>query len=221
MDKSNQEAPSTGLEHVESKADGQGGFEVSGREWAVVSFGERRIMDGRMYADFVKGAERLVRTSPAYSRYLGWLRGTQGLDRCSVMPAVNDENAVLEFHHFPLTLYDLCSASAERQFHENGLANTFSVADEVLGLHYQNKACVLPLSKTAHQLAHSGELVLDVSQAFGRLEEYLREYAPHLEDSVREKLKRMAEAQGSGFSAAALEVSDSGRFDIPKLEAVP
>jgi len=107
---------------------------------------------------FIKNVEKDVRKSDEYSAYL-WNLRNQGLEACSFLGNVNDENATIEFHHYPFTLFDIVATVTEKRLFNKEPTSTFLVASEVLKLHFDNKVGLLPLSKTVHELAHAGEIL--------------------------------------------------------------
>ena len=96
------------------------------------------IIDDSEEKKLIRAAERLIRTSKEYSYYLGFLKQDLGMTRCNVMPNLDAECNTLELHHYPFTLYELCEIVMKKQFASNIPVNTFTIADEVLRLHYEN-----------------------------------------------------------------------------------
>jgi len=198
------EALSTGLDHVESEDTGDGPEITSSRNYFVEGFSSSHIIEASDYKKFIKAVERLVRTSYEYSQYLAWLKSTDiNLDRCSIFTNVTSEDATIEMHHYPFSLYDLCSAVADRQFERNSRITTFSVADEVLKLHFQNEVGLVPLSVTMHNLVHSGSVFINLKQVFGKVINFLEEYKDFIDTDQKEKVLKLIEFSRSDAPLAS------------------
>lgn len=148
------------------------------------------LMDDSDEVKLVKVAEKLVRKSFEYSHYLGYLKNDLGMTICSVMPQVNSEVASLEMHHYPFTLFELCLIVLKKQQAKDEDITSFSIADEVLELHYQHRVGLVPLSKTVHDLVHAGKIFIRLQQAFGDILSFTREYKDYIpEDTIIQLFK--------------------------------
>ena len=169
---------SSGLGHVRSD-DGEDGLEVSGDAWETIGLGETKFLDHREMVSFVKAVERMVRSGKDYKTYLGYLKNAQGMDRCSALVNAGDDDVTVEFHHHPFTLFQICRAVVDRQM-EAGPTTTFSAADEVVRLHFENRVGLVPLAKTVHELVHSGRFKIGIRQVFGDVISFIKEYGPYI-----------------------------------------
>jgi len=74
----------------------------------IESFNISEILDSKQQVTFVKKVESLIRTSPEYQMYIGYLRNVKGINRCSFYGNLDVQDEVkIEFHHTPFTLYDI------------------------------------------------------------------------------------------------------------------
>ena len=151
------------------------------------------IIDDSEEKKLIRSAEKLIRTSKEYSYYLGFLKQDLGMTRCSVMPNLDAETNSLEMHHYPFTLYELCEIVMKKQFASNIPVNTFTIADEVLRLHYDNVIGLVPLSVTVHQLVHAGRIFLKLSQTFGNISQFITVYQEYIDDELIAKLAKIIE----------------------------
>ena len=165
------------------------------------------IIDDSEEKKLIRAAERLIRTSKEYSYYLGFLKQDLGMCRCSVMPNLDGETNSLEMHHYPFTLFELCEIVMKKQFAANIPVNTFTIADEVLRLHYENVVGLVPLSVTVHQLVHAGRIFLKLSQTFGNISKFITDYQDFIEDELIAKLAKIIE----------LSKRETNMTDDPKL----
>ena len=165
------------------------------------------IIDDSEEKKLIRAAERLIRTSKEYSYYLGFLKQDLGMTRCSVMPNLDAECNTLEMHHYPFTLYELCEIVMKKQFASNIPVNTFTIADEVLRLHYDNVIGLVPLSVTVHQLVHAGRIFLKLSQTFGNITKFITNYQDFIDEELIVKLAKIIE----------LSKRETNMTDDPKL----
>jgi hypothetical protein len=133
------------------------------------------------FSKFIRGVEKIVRTSDEYKAYKSYLMSEIGLDHCAVMQSVTEEKATVEMHHGPiLTLYDYCAIVLDSFLANGELVSSFNVAKTVLEEHFNNNVQVVMLSKTAHQLVHTGKIFIHPDQAWGNLNNFLGKYSDGL-----------------------------------------
>ncbi len=70
---------------------------------------------------------------------------------------------------------------------------SFSVAKEVMDLHYKNMIGLVPLTKTNHELAHEGSLFISSKQVFGEYKAFSDMYDEALGADVKDRVKKMEE----------------------------
>lgn len=158
------------------------------------------IYDEKKYKNFIKACEKLIRTSGEYKSYIGYLKNDMGLTNCGVFGNVNKDIADLEFHHFPFTLYDIVSLHIAKNCIGNKKFNTFSIANDVMEEHYENIIGLIPLSKTAHQLVHAGELAISMKQLFGEVALFTELYNEYLTDDMINKYNQLMEISEDSVS---------------------
>ena len=64
------------------------------------------------------------------------------------------EDANIEFHHYPFTLYDIVDIVLCNYLIKGKPITSFYIAEEVLDLHFKMKIGIVPLTTTNHELAH-------------------------------------------------------------------
>ena len=168
------------------------------------------FIDETSYSKFVKEVERLVRTNPDYKVFLDYIKGTLGLDFCQVFSHVYDKvDATIEFHHGPIfTLYDICETELTKFLKTGVRVNEYRVANSVLDLHFDMQVNGLMLCKTVHEMAHNGDIFLNVNQSFGDVNNYIKTHGQYLSPEARYKLwvyAKMCESNPS-FDKGALDL---------------
>ena len=124
---------------------------------------------------FIKNVEKLVRTSDSYKKYIGYL-GQQGLTADVLHANITQDKATLEFHHYPFTLYDIVEIIVNYHMKKNDRFTSLTIAEEVIQCHFENLIGLARLSKTSHQLTHSGKLFVPLSSVFGNVNEFIQRY---------------------------------------------
>jgi hypothetical protein len=139
------------------------------------------FQDIKVFVKFIKGAEKIIRTSEEYKAYKAYLMNEIGLDHCMVMQGITEEKATIEMHHGPiLTLFDYCAIVLDSALVNGETMSSFKLAKVVLEEHFKNNVQVVMLSKTAHQLVHTGKIFIHPSQAWGNMNTFLDTYADGL-----------------------------------------
>ena len=83
----------------------------------------------------------------------------------------------IELHHYPLNLFQIVETVMNYHVIHGDRFTSFSLALEILQLHYQNKIGLVPLDKTNHELAHNYSIFLSSKQIFGNRKEFVKQYA--------------------------------------------
>lgn len=135
--------------------------------------------DEKARKNLVKSIEKIVRTSPEYSEFIGYLKNNLDLTKCTFHKDVDIsvlKRTKIEFHHYPFTLYDITDTVLEKYLQNNVIVNPFEVASEVMKLHYELKVGLVPLSKTLHKLAHNGKKFINLKFVKGHYLRFISEY---------------------------------------------
>ena len=166
----------SGLSHVCTVLDRDGDPVVAAKGSAFRHPLFIRDMTPKEWVRFVKSTESQIRNSPEYKAWVAKMKTDHGMTGCSVMPGVTGEDASIELHHCPLTLYDTVEIVASHiQTHGFGVT-TMGVAHEVLRAHMRDLICCAALSTTLHQAVHAGDVNLKPSMVVGDLMTFLSTY---------------------------------------------
>jgi hypothetical protein len=132
--------------------------------------------DDKAYRGFVKNIERIVRSSVELKSLFKFLKTELDLNSCILLKGLNTENVTIELHHYPFTLFDIVDIVLRKRTMLKEPLNPISVAEEVTKIHFQKMVGLVPLSKTSHQLAHSGKVVILPQHIFGNVKAFMETY---------------------------------------------
>jgi hypothetical protein len=212
----------SGLDHLQSVESGPE-IDVGGHSFEVITFGQNSVMDGKELKRFITAVERFIRSSMDYKKYLGFLKCEVGMNRCSVMGNIDGSTATIEMHHYPFTLFQICEYVIDKMVAENKNVNTFSVAKEVMRLHFENYVGLVPLSKSVHQMVHSGSIFIDLRQVFGNVKQFVDVFKEYIPTSEIEKLEQIVNLSknntGISESSSLLELRTESRVSESDINA--
>lgn len=148
--------------------------------------------DDTLLKKFIKSTEKLVRGSKEYKKYIELLRtNITALNYDSVMSNISDNDAALEFHHYPLTLYDNIEVLVMSHLINKDKITTFSVAKEIMEAHFNNEIGLVSLSKTNHELAHLNSIFINKNQIYGKYKDFIEKHKQGVSLDLLEKVDRM------------------------------
>lgn len=142
---------------------------------------------------YIKSIESMVRCSDEYKNIIKYLKEEQDYSSCSFFNEIDIKeikNVGIEFHHYPFTLYDIVEIilKKESDFYSHQI-NSFDIANETMRIHYEGLVGLVPLSKTLHELAHSGNIFINFKLVSGNVKEFMRLYNAFIDDSLLENIK--------------------------------
>lgn len=152
------------------------------------------LSDDKDYKRFCKDIEKIIRNSYEYKIFIKYLKENFNMNKCAFLNISDEEDPSIKIHihHSPLTLYDIVNIVYRKMSNNNEFISVWSVAEQVLRLHYQLLVGLIPVSETVHQLIHSGRLFVPLNKVFGRYKLFTDIYYPYIEPEMIDSL-RMAE----------------------------
>ena len=152
------------------------------------------LSDDKDYKRFCKDIEKIIRNSFEYKVFIRYLKENFNMDKCAFLQVGNEEDPSvrIELHHCPYSLYDIVNIVYRKMSNNNEFISVWSVAEQVLKLHYQLLVGLIPVSETVHQLIHSGRLFVPLNKVFGRYKLFTDIYYPYIDHEMIDSL-RMAE----------------------------
>lgn len=130
----------------------------------------------------IKTIERLVRASLEYKDLIKYLKNYINMNECEFFPNFKGgkSRGMIEIHHAPYDLYTITWIVMEKQEQEKGYIDELDVAEEVMYLHYQGMVGLIPLSITAHELVHDGQLIVPLNCVRGKFVQFTKDYYPYI-----------------------------------------
>jgi hypothetical protein len=127
-------------------------------------------------------------------------------------------------HHYPLTLFDITSIITMHRINELGgigiaEISPFLIAHDVMEAHYENTVGLIPLTKTVHELAHSGEIFIPLTMVFGNVRGFLKKYKLGLTPEHKDQLLHLIELTekiGKEYDPEIL-IKKSIKLEVPEF----
>lgn len=130
-----------------------------------------------------------VRNSLEYKEYIQFLKDELDMNYCSFFNNINWDYAEIDMHHVMLTLYDIIYIVSMKKLNEESNITIYDIMEEVMKLHYECKVLLIPISKTIHELVHSGDIFIPIQYAFGNFNEFYNEYKKYFTTEQKELIK--------------------------------
>lgn len=191
------------------------------------------IETGKDRQKFIEQIKKIVRGSKEYRDYIQFLKDHMDLNKCAFFQNINGEKTSrgkvsIELHHEPFTLQDYVDVVIEKYLDNGTELNSLLIADEVIGLHYENKVGLVPLSKTMHEVVHSSDKILiPLNMVYGEYSKFLDEYDSYIPEELYDKLQRKLDMTKNltpeSFDAIRKEftyINVKGFDDVTKMENI-
>ena len=166
------------------------------------------------YVGFIKGCENFIRRTRDYSEYISSLKDL-GLTHCQFLGnvdsslGINGHEVSVEMHHGPIfTLFDYCGCLIMYLIKNGFTVNTPKIAKIIMNEHWAGNIQTVMLSTSVHQAVDSGKLFINLNQAYGNLNGFLKKYFEGLTIHQCEKINRYIELSKKYKS------TDNGIFDL-------
>lgn len=143
---------------------------------------------------FIKYVELLIRASGEYRIFIKLLKDELDMNQCSYFHKINKKSYAtvgIEMHHSPFSLFDLCLITLNKQMEEGIDINAFCIAEEVMLQHHLGQIGLIPLSKTAHELVHVGQVFVPIHYVYGDVGSYYKENWKYMTTLGKESLLKL------------------------------
>lgn len=141
----------------------------------------------------IKYLERQIRSSYEYREYINYLKNELNLTTCALMPGIDvkELKVSLEFHHFPITLFDIVSIVGKKMISTlegDDTISAFEISSQVVKEHYENNIGLVPLTKTMHDMAHNQTVIIPISAVNGNYTAFLEKYKNYIDADIFSKV---------------------------------
>lgn len=144
----------------------------------------------------IPNVEAMIRKSHEYRVWIAMLRNRYGMTVTMDQFAVDtvEKSLTTEFHHTPITLFDVCYTVGMKQLDEirdkeGVFITSFDVAKEVIDLHMRNLVGATLLTKTVHEIVHLGMDRIPEEKITGKYAEFIRGYRKFIPEDVRMRIE--------------------------------
>ena len=158
--------------------------------------------------------ERQIRGSYEYRNYINYLKNELDLNKCELMPGLdlNVDPVSLEFHHYPITLYEITAIVATDLLNKctSGSVSSFEIAEQVMKEHYENNVGLVPLTATLHEMAHSKSLIIPMNTINGNFSAFIEKYKDSIPPEIKDKIDENI------IISSDQELIDANKFKLEK-----
>lgn len=166
------------------------------------SFYFQDLYDDSLINKFIKKTEYLIRHSAEYTDYLSLIKTNYNiLNYDNVQSNIGDADASIEIHHYPFTLYDIVDIVMTHHIAKKENFTSFTLAKEIMDLHFSHKVGFVPLATTNHELAHSDAIFLSLKQVFGDWNAFYKEYDVDTLPEYKTKIERLKALSDANMKA--------------------
>ena len=173
------------------------------------------IFDEKKYQAFIKNIISAFRQSPFYGAYITHLHEL-GLNKDVIQSNITTNEALVELHHYPLSLYDVVQIIILKKLNIAEPLTSFSVMQELFDIHAKNWIGLVPLTATNHELVHEGELFINRWQVYGDFEQFKLNYEEYITPDLVDKIDNMVD-----YSNANIRSDYAGNLDFTEIKSKP
>jgi len=149
------------------------------------------------FGKFIKGCERLVRSSLEYKEWKQYIIEVLGVNTCMITSESMADCSVEVHHHLP-SLYNIVKVIINKKVSEEQEFSTFDICSETIKLHFQNKIGYVTLIKSMHEKFHNKMLDVPIEIVKGNYTGFLAEYGDHFDDDDMDVINsRLSVAEGN------------------------
>lgn len=192
--------------------------EYAPTEFGTIHFYPGELMDEKDWTGFIKKTESVARRSVELKSFIQYLKDELKMDSCHFFKNVNNADVSVELHHYPFGMFDICEIIARKRIINNEPFSTFEVANEVTRIHFEKLIGLVPLSKTLHQLAHSGKLLIPVQTVFGDVKGFIEQYKRYITRDMLHRIKAVLEVKPEEIVRINKQVLDEEIIFNPMIE---
>ncbi len=180
--------------------------------------------DEKTLPKLIKKIENIIRQSLEYKNFIKYLKQELNKNHCSFFKNIDHnkeklDGVTIEFHHYPFTLYEIVYLVLSKMAENEDIiyVNKFEVADRVTQLHYQLKIGLVPLTKTLHELAHSGKLFINIKQVEGNVQAFIDEYKDYFTPEMKSSLETLIKLSEENDEEKTKELNEFLKAEVRRF----
>src|SRR5574344_117456 len=158
--------------------------------------GDINDIECREYADnkVISYMEKEIRNSYEYKQYINYLKTELDITKCALIKNIDIKNmkVSLEFHHHPITLYDIVdiiiSYKLAHMPNNETKVSMFDVMELVMKEHYAGNVGLVPLTKTVHEMYHNNAVKIPIDLVYGNYQEFIAKYKDYISPELMDKI---------------------------------
>jgi len=178
--------------NINSQIDSNGNIVMKSGSIFCSSFYFQDFYDDKLIVKFIKSTEAIIRQSKEYYNYLALLKTNYNiLNFDNIQSHISESDASIEIHHYPFTLFEIVDIVMTHHITKKENFTSFSLAREIMDLHFQHKIGFVPLNITNHQLAHDNALFISFNQVFGNWRAFYKEYEDGISAEAKERIAKL------------------------------
>lgn len=172
--------------------------------------------DKETFVKFLRKVTNMIRRSNAYRTYINSVKDKCD-NKCVFFPNMSVEENI-EYHHSPLTLFDICNLVVYDLQNKKATYNEYILAAIVIELHQKELVGLIPVSADAHKRIHAGTLKPYISHIYGDWVKLLSMYNSSFNYSFFEKVVDRMIIKPEHFKAleSSLQSSDTSMDEYIK-----
>ena len=140
------------------------------------------------YKKFVKGCERAVRGCLEYRLWKRYIIDVLQINKCMITHEKIDDVTIEVHHHLP-SMYVLICALVNECIENGKEFCSFDIAQEAIGLHFQNKLGYVTLLKSMHEKFHNGKLGIPIGFVKGDYKYFINNFSKYLDETDMERIE--------------------------------
>ena len=138
--------------------------------------------------------EKEVRGSFEYKKYLNYLKTELDLTKCALLPGIDcsEGAASLEFHHFPMNLYEITETVGKKlinNLHDDEKISCFEITEKVMEEHFRGNIGLVPLTVSLHKMAHNRSIIVPISKVNGNYENFVKKYSDVISEDIKDRIQ--------------------------------
>lgn len=159
--------------------------------------------DTKARIKFTRYLEKQARGSFELRNYISFLKENMDLTKCRILNGVDSTGASIELHHFPFSLFDIAQIILNDAMTNKENISSFSLVGRIVEEHYAGHIGFIPLSETAHELAHAGKIALSLTAVYGDWKAFAKKYWKSLSEEQISALKFLVKTSATSESQEA------------------